>query len=81
MDPNEIVAKLLPDPNYPNLIYAATILSGVYVTLDGGQSWKSINTGLAPRNIVNLALSEDSSILYAGAGSRGVWRLSTVGKP
>jgi photosystem II stability/assembly factor-like uncharacterized protein len=81
MDPNEIVAKLLPDPNYPNLLYAATISSGVYVTLDGGQSWQSINTGLAPRNIVNLALSEDSSILYAGAGSRGVWRLSTVEQP
>jgi photosystem II stability/assembly factor-like uncharacterized protein len=77
MDPNEIVARLLPDPNNSKVVYAATILSGVYVTLNGGEYWQQINNGLTPHRIVNLALSQDSSTLYAGSGARGVWRLST----
>ena len=84
MDPNELVTKILPDPNHPDLIYAASALSGVFVSLDGGQSWQSINTGLDPRNFTNLALSEDSSILYAGSFASGVWRLgdsAAAGQP
>lgn len=81
MDPNEIVTTILPDPNTQNLIYASTTFSGVLVSLDGGQSWQSINSGLVPRNISNLALSQDGSILYAGAGANGVWRLGDMVQP
>jgi photosystem II stability/assembly factor-like uncharacterized protein len=75
MDPNELVVKLLPDPGHPQLIYAASTFSGVFVTLDGGEVWQSINDGLDSRNITNLALSADGSVLYAGTGASGVFRL------
>jgi len=75
MDPNELIVRLLPDPVHPNLIYAASKASGVFVTLDGGETWGTLNNGLATRDINNLALSADGSVLYAGAGTRGVFRL------
>jgi photosystem II stability/assembly factor-like uncharacterized protein len=75
MDPNELITKILPDPVHPNLIYAASTLSGVFVTTDGGQSWQSLRDGLTRNNIVNLALSADGSILYAGSDGGGVFRL------
>jgi photosystem II stability/assembly factor-like uncharacterized protein len=84
MDPNELIVKILPDPSHPNLIYAASHLSGVFVTLDGGETWQSLNNGLAVRNITNLALSADGSVLYAGTGASGVFRLggpSAAGGP
>jgi photosystem II stability/assembly factor-like uncharacterized protein len=77
MDPNELITMLLADPLHPQIIYAASSLSGVFVTQDGGQSWHTLNDGLAARNIANLALSEDSSILYAGSTGSGVFRLAT----
>jgi photosystem II stability/assembly factor-like uncharacterized protein len=75
MDPNELIVKFLPDPVHPNLIYAASKFSGVFVTLDGGETWQSLNNGLATRDITNLALSADGSVLYAGTGASGVFRL------
>jgi photosystem II stability/assembly factor-like uncharacterized protein len=84
MDPNELIVKMLPDPSHPNLIYAASKLSGVFVTLDGGATWQSLNDGLPVRNITNLALSVDGSVLYAGTGAHGVFRLggpSAAGTP
>jgi photosystem II stability/assembly factor-like uncharacterized protein len=75
MDPNDSIVKLLPDPKHPNVLYAASRLSGVFVTQDGGGSWQALNEGLVARNITNLALSTDGSILFAGSDGSGVYRL------
>jgi len=76
MDANELIVKLLPDPANPGLIYAASLLSGVYYSTDGGVLWQLLNQGLPVRNINNLALSQDGSVLYAGTNGRGVFWLS-----
>jgi photosystem II stability/assembly factor-like uncharacterized protein len=75
MDPNELIAKILPDSVHPDVIYTASILSGVFVTTDGGQSWQPLREGLTRNKIVNLALSADGSVLYAGSDGGGVFRL------
>jgi hypothetical protein len=77
MDPNELIVKLLPDPAHSGLIYAASRFSGIYYSTDGGVIWQPLNQGLPERNISNLALSQDGSILYAGINGRGVFRLSS----
>jgi len=76
MDANELIVKLLPDPVHPGLIYAASRLSGVYYSTDGGVLWQHLNQELPVRNINNLALSQNGSVLYAGINGRGVFRLS-----
>jgi photosystem II stability/assembly factor-like uncharacterized protein len=75
MDPNELITRILPDPVHPDVIYAASNLSGVFVSTDGSQTWQSLRNGLARTKVVNLALSEDGSILYAGTAGGGVCRL------
>jgi photosystem II stability/assembly factor-like uncharacterized protein len=81
MDPNELIVKILPDPAHPGLIYAASKLSGVFMSLDDGGTWQGLNNGLPTRDITNLALSADGSVLYAGSGARGVFRLGDPGGP
>jgi photosystem II stability/assembly factor-like uncharacterized protein len=77
MDPNEFVLDILPDPDRSGVVYAATEQSGVYVSTDGAVTWGKLNQGLDFRAIKVLALSEDGSILYAGSGGAGVFRLGT----
>jgi len=55
---------------------AASLLSGVYYSTDGGVLWQYLNQELPVRNINNLALSQNGSVLYAGINGRGVFRLS-----
>jgi photosystem II stability/assembly factor-like uncharacterized protein len=77
MDPNEFIWDILPDPNRPGVVYAATDQSGIYVSIDGAKNWRKINKGMDYRTIRVMALSEDGSVLYAGSGGAGVFRLST----
>lgn len=77
MDPNEEIADLLPDPNRPGVIYAGTKRSGVYVSTNGADSWQNISDGFPDVRAEQLALSENGSVLYAGTGIRGVYRLGT----
>jgi photosystem II stability/assembly factor-like uncharacterized protein len=77
MEPNDYVMDILADPNHSGVIYAATEQSGVYVSTDGAATWQKLNQGLDFRIIKKLALSEDSSILYAGSRGAGVFRLGT----
>jgi photosystem II stability/assembly factor-like uncharacterized protein len=62
--------------SHANTVYAATV-SGVYVSLDGGDSWQALNTGLTIRAVRDLALSADGSVLYAATYGAGVFRLGT----
>ncbi len=40
------IHTVVADPTNLNIAYAASSLSGVFSTLDGGQTWKAINQGL-----------------------------------
>ncbi len=75
LDPNEPIRVVLPDPNIPGVIYAGSGVSGVFVSTDSGQNWQLISNGLIVKSILSLALSDDSSVLYAGTFGDGMWRL------
>jgi hypothetical protein len=63
------------DPTYPNILYAAFIGAGVYKSIDGGDNWQAINTGLPNTPfpfVINLAvhpLLED--LLYITVSGTG----------
>lgn len=78
MDANEQILDIEPDPNRPGVFYAATYLSGVYVTLDGGERWENISGDTFHHSRAQvLALSSDGGVLYAGSTINGVYRLGT----
>ncbi|MHC4610031.1 MAG: WD40/YVTN/BNR-like repeat-containing protein [Planctomycetota bacterium] len=76
MDPNEEIADILPDPNRPGVIYASARNSRVFVSIDRAQNWQILDEGYPiGSGGGQLALSEDGSVLYAGTGTSGVFRL------
>ena len=61
-------------------LYVGTASHGVLLSLDGGNSWSSINTGLPARTSINaLTVDPDSEQLWA-ATNVGVYRSDDKGK-
>jgi photosystem II stability/assembly factor-like uncharacterized protein len=52
-------------------VYAGTSSAGVFVTTDGGLSWRHIARGLTDLNVRSLATR--GAVVYAGTDSRGVF--------
>lgn len=74
---NDFIRGIVIDPNDSQVIYAAT-QGGVHKSLNGGKSWALKRTGFPPVSgddfsapVNTLTISpNDSTILYAGIGSR-----------
>jgi photosystem II stability/assembly factor-like uncharacterized protein len=79
MDPNEPIIEILPEPNRAGVIYASSRFSGVFDSLDGAQTWQLLDDGFPQIASESLALSKDGSVLYAGTGVAGVFRLGSPG--
>ena len=61
------VQSLAIDPQNPNTIYLGTWGSGIYKSLDAGQTWAPSRTGLGTLFIQSLAVDpHNSSVVYAG---------------
>ncbi len=59
-------------PTNQNILYAATLDSGVFKTTNRGTSWFSVNTGLPYRAVQSLAISRSNpNVLYAGTDQNG----------
>jgi photosystem II stability/assembly factor-like uncharacterized protein len=61
-------------PAEPGVVYAAIRGQGVYVSEDDGETWRTVNAGLPSYSIPALAVSADSSTVYA-ATAGGLYRL------
>jgi photosystem II stability/assembly factor-like uncharacterized protein len=77
------VGKIAVDRNNPATVYAAvgkykvfrgSLGDGVWRTTDGGKTWQSINDGLVYKQVFNVEIGANSSVLYAATGGRGVFR-------
>jgi len=69
---------IVVDPTHSQIIYAADHQSGIYVSVNGGASWKSLNDGLSTRAVTALAISADGEVLYAATEGGGVFRLTKI---
>ena len=69
--PMPIISVISPSPDFKtdHTIFAATTEDGVYISNDGGQSWKTWNFGLYDLNIYDMAVSpnfSDNNSIYLG---------------
>ena len=69
------IIEVAVDPQDTDTIYAATQLSGVVKTSNGGEVWTLASNGLPPTAALALELDPaNSSLLYFGASGPGVFR-------
>jgi hypothetical protein len=69
------VRTVREDPKRPNLLYAGTE-TGVYVSLDGGSRWQSLQLNLPVVPITDLTVKDDD--LIASTQGRAFWILDDV---
>jgi ligand-binding sensor domain-containing protein len=75
--PNVPVHAILVDPEDRERLYVGTDV-GVFVSLDGGESWMVENTGFAAAVTETLAITDGpqgSRWLFAFTHGRGSWRV------
>ena len=65
----------------PDILYVGTSEEGVYSSVDGGLTWKTLNNGLVNLRVKKLAIGTGANkMLYAGTAG-GVWRTNLEGGP
>ncbi len=62
-------------PAEPGVVYIAIRGQGIYRSEDGGETWRTVNAGLPSYSIPALAVSADSSTVYA-ATAGGLYELT-----
>ncbi len=68
------------DPRRHNVLYVAFEGAGVFKSVDSGDSWAAINTGLDDLNVFGIALDSDSpDILYVSTNS-SVYKTTSGGE-
>ena len=80
--PDMPVHSLAVDPTRRERLYLGTDL-GVFVSVDGGETWAVENTGFAPAvtEAVLIANGSRGPAVYAFTHGRGVWRAELVPMP
>jgi photosystem II stability/assembly factor-like uncharacterized protein len=73
------------DPRDPNRVFAGTFDRGIYRTLDGGEVWESVGSGMADARVLSLAISpiervNGRSVVYAGTEPSNLWRSEDDGE-
>jgi len=61
------------DPNY----YSVDL--GIWKTLDGGQTWNQMNTGIGTRMAVELLMDPSDHLKLIAATNSGIWKTSNGG--
>jgi len=82
LDLNQEFYKIIVDRFDSNVLYLACQNDGVFISVDGGQSWSSWNEGLTSHrpgtngnNVTNtMVMSADYSMLYFGSAGSGVFK-------
>ena len=72
------IMDIMIDPQNSQTLYAADHSTGVYVSIDGGMNWNSMNEGLTTKAVTALTISADGQVLYAATEGGGVFRIGEV---
>ncbi len=78
---HRVIGGMVADNKDPNRIFVGVVndkdLGGVFVSDDGGSSWRQTNAGLDERDVLSLQQTRDG-VLFAGT-NHGVFYLNSVG--
>jgi hypothetical protein len=81
------VTSLAVDPTNPEIIYAGTtnlgngwIPAGVFRSVNGGQSWSQMNTGLTDSEVLSVGVNATGTRVYAGTRAGGLF-VYDLGRP
>ena len=73
--------SLAIDPVNPQIVYAGSYGSGVYKSLDGGETWSLTSQGMANLYVYSLAIDpSNSSIIYAGTYRGKIYKSTNGGQ-
>ena len=67
------IRAIAVDPNNPQNIYAGDAQDGVFVSTDGGMSWKQQQNGLPPATTIHALAFDDSGKKLYAASDAGVY--------
>jgi len=78
------VMCLAVDPLDPDRVFAGTFDRGLYRTLDGGENWQSVGSGMADARVLSIAISpvdlvNGRSVVYAGTEPSMLFRSENDG--
>jgi photosystem II stability/assembly factor-like uncharacterized protein len=67
------------DPRDPDRVFVGTFDRGIYRTLDGGETWRSVGSGMTDARVLSIAISpvdrvNDRSVVYAGTEPSMLYR-------
>lgn len=95
LDPNDSFRmwgeKAAVDPVNPDVVYVGTVRNGLYVSTDGGASWKQVPTNKIPvatydAGITGIVFDRaggttggKTNIIYVGSNGNGVYRSTDAG--
>jgi hypothetical protein len=74
------VSALVPDPELPGTVYAATD-AGMWRSQDGGDGWEPFGAGLPNAPALALGLHRRDRLLRVGLLGRGVWEVALDPSP
>ena len=75
--PSGPVNVIREDPHHANILYVGTDL-GVYVTVDGGDTWQVLQNGLPITFVHDLIIHPRDNILVAATHGRGMYALDVL---
>ena len=65
------------DPKNSNTLYAGLDV-GLYISKDGGATWKVAGDGLPAVSVWDIAIMPDGSLMRVASHGRGIWELLTA---
>jgi len=75
--PGSIANVVKEDPTNKDILYVGTD-RGVYVTIDGGQNWHVLGTGLPTVYAQDLAISTTEQVAVIATHGRGAWVIDLI---
>jgi hypothetical protein len=74
------VRACIADKDDPRRLYAATGKEGVFLSEDGGATWRPVNEGIVYKNVWSLAQHPATGELYAGTEPTSVFKSADRGE-
>jgi len=80
LNPEAIITSVKISPKWAgnprrSRVYAGDFRNGVYVSEDGGVTWRVLSEGLVHKTVNTLGISPDGTMLYVSIHGDGVYRM------